>query len=183
MAASPVPTEERPSRVGALLLAGLVMLLAWQLAHWTWVFLTPPRVAAAPPSSGGVDMAAVAALFGATAPAPGGGTASVSGLRLKGVVAPTPGVAASAIFSTGAGKDLAVFIDGEVQPGVKLVEVAPGYVVLSRAGVRERIDLETARSTASAATPAQPRQGFFKLNVSRTGSNSYALSRKELDDA
>jgi general secretion pathway protein C len=157
-----------------------VLLLAWQLAHWTWVFVTPRPVAATDDTVQGVDMAAVARLFGAAPPSAGG--APAGGLRLKGVVAPTPGIAASAIFSTGSGRDLAVYVEGEVQPGVRLVEVHPQHVVLSRGGVRERLDLETARS-ANASAPVQPRQGFFKLNVARTGGNAFSLSRKELDDA
>lgn len=183
MAASPALPAERPQRLGTVLTVALVLLLAWQLAYWTWVFLAPPRIAPAPRTAGEVDLAAVAGLFGASAPAPGAPSGSSSGLRLKGVIAPTPGVAASAIFSTGAGKDIAVYLDGEVQPGVKLAEVHPDHAIVSRAGIRERIELETARATANAASPAQPRQGFFKLNVARTGSNAYALSRKELDDA
>jgi general secretion pathway protein C len=60
--------------------------------------------------------------------------------------------------------------------------VHPGHVILSRAGVRERIDLETAR--AAAPNPAQGgRVVGFKLNVARSGANAFSLSRKELDDA
>ena len=180
MAAARSPEPHAPRGPGTILLVALVLLLAWQLAHWTWVLVAPPRVAATNDTVQGVDMAAVARLFGATPPA-AGGAPSTGGLRLKGVVAPTPGIAASAIFSTGSGRDLAVYVEGEVQPGLKLVEVHPQHVVLSRGGVRERLDLETARS-ATAATTAQPRQGFFKLNVARTGGNAFALSRKELDD-
>jgi general secretion pathway protein C len=182
MAATPALPDERRSPLATLLVVALVLLLAWQLARWTWVFLAPPRVATTPQGAAEVDLAAVAGLFGASPPA-GTAAAGSSPLRLKGVIAPTPGVEASAIFSTGAGRDIAVFLDGEVQPGVKLVEVQPTHVMVSRAGVRERIDLEAARSAAAAPSPNQPRQGAFKLNVSRTGGNSFALSRKELDDA
>jgi general secretion pathway protein C len=179
--ASARPSRPDPApRAGTILLVALVLLLAWQLAHWTWVFVSPRRIAATNDTVQGVDMAAVARLFGAAAPS--SGSAPAGGLRLKGVVAPTPGIAASAIFSTGSGRDLAVYVEGEVQPGVKLVEVHPQHVILSRGGVRERLDLETARS-ANANTPVQPRQGFFKLNVARTGGNAFALSRKELDNA
>jgi S1-C subfamily serine protease len=43
------------------------------------------------------------------------------------------------------------------------------------------VDLEARRSLAKA--PTAPRQGGFRLNVSRTSANAYSLSRKELDDA
>src|SRR5438128_12493752 len=99
--ATAVPPAPRSAVAGTLIVGALVLVLAWQLAHWTWVFVAPPPVAAIPEGEAAVDLAAVAKLFGAAAP---GGTTDAtpsSGLRLKGVVAPTPGVAASAIFSTG----------------------------------------------------------------------------------
>jgi general secretion pathway protein C len=129
-----------------------------------------------------VDLAAVARLFGAIAPGAEGRTAS--GLKLKGVIAPTPGTEASAIFSTGAGRDVAVYIGGEIEPGLKLAEVHPDHVVVARAGVNGRIDLEAPRGGAVTARGMAPgRPAGFKLNVARTGSNNYSLSRKELDDA
>lgn len=167
---------------GTALLAGLVLVLAWQLAHWTWVFVAPPAVSAPPAPRAEVDLAAIARLFGAPAPATAGASSASTGLRLKGVVAPTPGVAASAIFSTGSGRDLSVFLEGEVQPGVTLAEVHPDHVVLSRGGVTERVDLE-ARRSAGPGGRAPARQQGFRINVARSGANNYSLSRRELDEA
>ena len=183
MAAASVPASPPPraSRLGTLVLVGLVLVLAWQLAYWTWVFMAPAQVSSAPAGRGDVDLAAVAKLFGAAPP--GESTASAGGLRLKGVIAPTPGVEASAIFSAGAGKDIAVYIDREVQPGVKLVAVNPDHVMVERAGVRSRIDLDTPKATASAAGRPGARNQGFKMNIARSGSNNYTFSRKELDDA
>jgi general secretion pathway protein C len=185
MATAPA-TQGDPSGVaaktgvfGTLAIVALVLVLAYQLAHWTWVFVAPASVAAMPDADRGVDMAAIARLFGAAAPS--ASTPSTSGLKLKGVIAPDAGPAASAIFSTGAGKDLAVFVNREVQPGVKLLEVKPDHVIVSRAGVRERIDLEARRGLA-AASPAGRAIGF-KINVAKSGANNYSLSRKELDEA
>lgn len=160
----------------------LVLALAWQLAYWTWVFVAPRTSTSVAAPGREVDLAAVAALFGATAPGPA--SATPASLRLKGVVAPTPGVAASAIFGTGSGRDLAVFVGGEVQSGVKLAEVHPDHVILSRGGVKERIDLEVLRGAKSAATgPGGNAAAGFRINVARTGTNSFAFSRRELDDA
>jgi general secretion pathway protein C len=179
IAAEPQPKSGLP---GNLLVIALVLVLAWQAAYWTWVFLAPPPVAAPAESQSPVDLAAVARLFGATAP--GQATRASSSLKLKGVIAPTPGTVASAIFSTGAGRDIAVYIDGEVEPGMKLAEVHPDHVIVTRAGVRGRIDLEAPHATASASPRGMPgRVTGFKLNVARTGSNNYSLSRKELDEA
>lgn len=183
MATAPLPAAAKDRVFGTLAIVALVLVLAFQLAHWTWVFVAPAPVAATPEGERGVDLAAVAKLFGADWPTGSSGvSASTSGLRLKGVIAPDTGPGASAIFSTGAGKDLAVYMDREVQPGVKLVEVKPDHVVVSRESGRERIDLETRRAAAGAAT-TQGRMVGFKLNVARSGSNNYSLSRKELDDA
>jgi len=181
MAAAPAPEGSKHGFAGNLVTVALTLVLAYQLAHWTWVFVAPAPVAAIPEDERAVDLAAIAKLFGAAAPEGPSGNTSVAGLRLKGVVAPTPGVVASAIFSTGSGKDLAVMIDREVKPGIKLAEVKPDHVIVSRAGVRERIDLETRR--ASAGPSPSGRVVGFKLNVARTGNNNFTLSRRELDDA
>jgi general secretion pathway protein C len=137
-------------------------------------------VATTPRADAGVDMAAIAKLFGAAPPS--SGVASTSGLRLKGVVAPDAGPIASAIFSTGSGKDIAVFVEREIQPGLTLLEVKPDHVIVSRNGARERIELEAARSTA-AASRGGVRPGGFRINVARAGEASYSFSRKELDEA
>ena len=52
--------------------------------------------------------------------------------------------------------------------------------VVSRAGIRERIELETRKSAAPASryAPAAPQ---FRLKVASSG-NAYAISRKELDE-
>jgi general secretion pathway protein C len=182
MAAIATQQREKNGVVGTLAIIALTLVLAFQLAHWTWVFIAPPEIAKTPDGDAGVDMAAIAKLFGASAPS--SSTASTSGLRLKGVVAPDGGPIASAIFSTGTGKDIAVFVDREISPGVKLLEVKPDHVVVSRSGARERIELEAARSMASAGNSRGGRamQGF-RVNVARASANSYSFSRKELDDA
>jgi general secretion pathway protein C len=166
---------------GTLLTAALVLLLAWLLAQGTWMFLAPARVAETPPSAGGTDLAAVARLFGGAAPS-GMGTApgQSSGIRLKGVVAPSPANIGSAVFNLG-GKDVAVNLGGELQPGVTLAAVEPDHAVISRAGVRERIDLETRMAAVPRAVGGKA--SGFRLNVSRAGSNAYTFSRKDLDEA
>jgi general secretion pathway protein C len=180
MATAAAP-EGREGVLGTIVTIALTLVLAWQLAYWTWVFVAPPKVASAPPAQSAVDMAAIARLFGAAPP--GEASKSGSSLKLKGVIAPTPGSEGSAIFSTGAARDTAVYLDGEIQPGLKLVEVHPDHVVVSRAGVLGRIDLEAPRASASAARATPGKSTQFKLNVARIGANNFSLSRKELDDA
>ena len=182
MAAASPPAAPQ-GLLGKAIVVALVLAIAWQLAYWTWVFVAPaPRAAAPATSRGDVDYDAIARIFGA---APPGAVASTSDLRLKGVIAPTPGVEASAIFAGSAGKDVAVYLDGEVRPGVKLVEVHPDHAVVSRGGVRERVELEKPHALASASPRggARPAPGGFRINVSKSGSNTYAISRRELDEA
>ena len=182
MAAATPPSASRLQRaIDATLVVALVVVLAWQLAYWTWRFVAPPAAVEARTASG-VDLAAIARLFGGAPPA-STQAASRSGLKLKGVIAPTPGTAASAIFSTGTGRDIAVYVGRDVQPGVKLAEVHPDHVVLSRGGVDERIDLEAMRGGGAKGAGPGGRVIGFKLNVARSGEHSFSLSRKELDDA
>ena len=182
MAALPDEASATPtSRIGALLIVALVLALAWVLAKWTWVFVAPPAVAPAAPAASGVDLAAVMRLFGGSAP-PGSATVtgSSSGLRLKGVIAPSPADIGSAVFNAG-GKDIAVSLGSEVQPGVKLVSVEPDHVVISRAGVPERIDLDT--RMAAVPRSVAGRANGFRLAVSRSGANTFSFSRGDLETA
>jgi general secretion pathway protein C len=184
MAIAPGTPQPRELGIaGNIAIVAMVLVLAWQLAHWTWVFIAPPAVASPPAEDQGVNLAAIASLFGAAAPDTP--IASSGGLKLKGVIAPGAGPMASAIFSTGAGKDITVLVDHDVQQGVKLAEVKPEYVVVSRAGVRERIDLEIAHSSGGRAPGAAGSRSNagFRLTVAKSGDNNYSISRKELDEA
>lgn len=181
MVAVAPPAPSRLQRYfGTALVAGLIVLLAWQLAHWTWVFVVPPAASVAAPARA-ADLALASRLFGGSAPAAEVRGTSFASLRLKGVIAPSPGTVASAIFSTGTGKDIAVLLDGDVQPGVTLVSVEPDHVIVSRAGVRERIDLDTRISAPSKSLAAQA--PGFRMNVARPGANAFSFSRKEFENA
>jgi general secretion pathway protein C len=177
MAALPAESPRRP--LDTLVVAALVVVLAWQLAYWTWRFIAPPaRVASATTSAAEVDLDAVARLFGATHAA----AAGPASLRLKGVIAPTPGTTAGAIFAVPSGRDIAVLPGGEPQPGVKLAEVYPDHVIVTRAGVRERIDLDTPRNAKAAGSSGASTRGFH-LDVARTGQNDFSFVRRDLDQA
>jgi len=181
MAALPSESPQATSRFGSLVTIALVLVLAWLLARWTWVFVAPPEPASASPAATSVDLAAVARLFGGAAPAgPGAQAGSASGLRLKGVIAPTPASIGSAVFNAG-GKDIAVGLGGEVLPGIRLVAVEPDHVLVTRAGVRERIDLDMRMAAVPRA--AAGKAAGFRLAVSRSGANAFAFSRKDLENA
>jgi len=179
-AITPDPETRGAALFGTAVTVALTLVLAWQLAHWTWVFIAPAPRAAPADNSRPVDLPAIARLFGAAPPAENPVVDSL-GLKLKGVIAPDGGPIASAIFSTGTGRDIAVFVNRDITPGVKLVEVDPDHVVVSRGGVRSRIDLEAPRPGARTAVAGRT-QGF-KLTVAHSGANNFSLSRRELDDA
>src|ERR1700748_1710113 len=102
MAALPAPSSPRNSPLETLLLALLVIVLAGQLAWWTWRFAAPPEVQArGNAAAGDVYLDRVSRLFGARHET----AARTNALRLKGVVAPTPGTTAAAIFAGPTGKD------------------------------------------------------------------------------
>jgi general secretion pathway protein C len=103
-----------------------------------------------------------------------------SGIRLKGVVAPTPADIGSAVFNLG-GKDVAVRLGGELSAGVTLVAVEPDHAVISRGGVRERVDLDMRLAAVPRQVGGQP--AGFRLPVTRTASNAFSFARKDLDDA
>lgn len=166
-----------------LLTAALMVALGGQLAWWTWHFITPAlkSVSFAPPDVASPDVMVGRQLFGD----PTSTTANASAgprtdIRLKGVFAVEGKTLSAAVINLG-GRDQAVKLGQELAAGVTLVAVNADFVVLSRAGVRERIDLErfenrAAKQAATAAPAAQ-----FRLNVAATGANAYSLSRQELN--
>ncbi|MEQ1519041.1 MAG: type II secretion system protein N [Usitatibacteraceae bacterium] len=166
------------------LTALLVIALGLQLAWWTWHFITP-SLRGAPIASETVsatDVSLGRQLFGKAGTAAAvSGPATAGGIRLKGVFA-VDGVALSAAVLNLGGRDQAVKKGDELSAGVTLAEVHADYVIISRAGVRERIDIDrydsrAPKSDVAANAPATK----FRLNVASTGTNAYSLSRQELN--
>lgn len=169
------------------LTALLMIALGWQLAWWTWHFLTPSlrngsvmnSISAAP------DITFGRQLFGDAGPATNTvmvSSSPLTGIRLKGVFAVDGNALSAAVLNMG-GRDLAVKLGQELSTGVTLAEVQADYVVINRAGSRERIELD--RYDARAAKPVGVASAApvtqFRLNVAATGANAYALSRQELN--
>jgi len=172
--------------------AVLVFLFGLQLAWWTWQALMPSwkSVALTATASGpAVPPSLGRRLFGdrddlSTSVEP---AANNSGVRLKGVFAVDGRTLSAAVVNLG-GKDQTVRLNQEILAGIKLVEVHPEFIVISRNGLRERVELE--RFAASVATrpgsganaaAGQAPIAVFRLNVASTGNNAFALSRQELN--
>lgn len=169
------------------LLALLVIALGGQLAWWAWHFITP-SLRSAPFSTSitatsGEDVNRGRQLFGDAGASSGTVSAGTqSGIRLKGVFAVDGKALSAAVLNLG-GRDQAVRLGQEFSSGVTLAEVHADFVVVSRSGIRERVDLDRYGSPAAKqanATNATP-VTQFRLNVASTGSNAYALSRQELN--
>lgn len=164
----------------------LVVALGLQLAWWTWQTLVPPwktSVAGYAPSTAAVPVSLGRQLFGdrngaaSSAETP----AVASSIRLKGVFAVDGKTLSAAVVNLG-GKDQTVRLDQELSSGVKLVEVQPEFIIISRSGVRERIDLDRfVAAPRPGSTAGQPAVTSFRLNVASTGNNGFSLSRQELN--
>lgn len=166
------------------LMATLMLVLGWQLAWWTWYFITPSLRTTSAPDSGNstAPLALGRQLFGDAGPtATVAASSPQTGIRLKGVFAVDGKTLSGAVLNMGA-RDQYVRQGQELSPGVTLVEVRADYVVLNRAGVRERIDMDRfenrgAKPPVASTFPATQ----FRLNVTSSSANNYALSRQELN--
>ncbi len=175
------PPQRLLNALASALSVALLLLLAWQLAGWTWHFLAPERVTLATPVSATPDLDAARSLFGAAPQASASPTpAATTDIRLKGVYAIDGKTLSAAVVNRGAKNDIALRVGEEIQPGVTLASVHPDHIVISKAGVHERVDLER-RSAASPSQRGAPAISGFRLNVASAGSNSYSLSRNELN--
>lgn len=174
------------------LTALLVGALGLQLGYWTWQMIVPSwkdTVAARQPASPSILPSLGRQLFGdkdkdgegvvIAAPA-----AVNSSIRLRGVFAVDGKTLSAAVVNLG-GKDRTIYLNQEFAAATKLVEVQGEYIVISRNGVREKIELDRFASLApkgaSGNASNQPAATTFRLNVATTGSNAFALSRQELN--
>jgi type II secretory pathway component PulC len=148
---------------------GLMKALAWSMVAllaavlaWTWIAELAHRGPAAQPAPKPrkIDLAletenaASAPLFGLPmmAAPPSGPAVDV---KLKGVLA-GDGQRIGAIVNTG-GHDRFVEVGRDIGPNLRLAAVHPGYIVVERQGLKQRVDLGRLESSAgarrSAATP------------------------------
>jgi general secretion pathway protein C len=159
------------------LCALLLFALGLQVAWWGWRTAYPawkvPLATAAP-----------ARMQGTARFSPADDTTVASPIRLKGVFAVDGKTLSAAVVNTGA-RDQTVVKGAEISQGVTLAAVGADHIMVARAGVRERIELDKpgAKSVPAAAKALTggPAPTSFRLNVDATGNNSYQLSRQELN--
>ena len=147
----------REAGVSSLEIA-LVAALAISLAHWTWVAATPRALAASalaeqqeaqPPGPVARRHLFGAALEGAQPVADAGG-----GLALLGVFSGRRPDAGRAILARLGSRPVIVVAGESIGEGLVLSEVHPDHVIIVRAGVPERVDLERRTVQAAPQPPA-----------------------------
>jgi len=175
------------ARWASLLSGGLIVLLCWLLAQWTWLVLTPKAKRAtvdATPLSAPVAADAIFSshLFGRASgenSAPESQPVTPSNLKLHGVFAAIGSLPAFAILSVDGKPDQPVKAGTEIAPGVVLAAVYPDRVEVRRNGVVERLNLE-----AKVAGPSGVAKDVdFRLNVQSRAPGNYSFSRNELNQA
>ena len=114
-----------------------IVLLAWVLAYWTWIWFGPAPPPRSEPVAEKPRIESAYALFGRTVTA---ATApETSGLTLLGVAAASPGRSGHSVLRVGGRETIVVREGDEVTPGVRLAEVHGDRVVLDRNGSRETL--------------------------------------------
>ena len=162
----------------------LFVVLATQLAHWTWIFWALDRTfqqtgAAQSDILSAAHIISTQHLFGT--PLSSSLVSSddtLSNIRLKGVFAALKLKHSYAILNTGAKTDQTVRLGDEIQTGVTLKSVYPLYIVISHDGVLKRINLPQS-ANATAAIQAET----ARLGINVVGYNSYSISRDSLSAA
>lgn len=175
------------ARWASLLSGGLVVLLCWLLAQWTWLVLTPkakrmPVEATLLSASPAADVVFSAHLFGHASgenSAPESQPTTFSNLKLHGVFAAIGSLPAFAILSVDGKPDQPVKAGTEIAPGMVLATVYPDRVEVRRKGVVERLNLET----KAAGPNGVSRDADFRLNVQSRAPNKFSFSRDELNQA
>lgn len=119
-----------------------ILLLGVFLARWIWILFAPPTAMLSVPTERssitessrlfGVATATTSVVEGSTLPE----------VQLVGVFATSPGKPGFAILKLDNKRQLGVAVGGEVAPGTTLRAVYTDYVVLERAGIQHKVQLD-----------------------------------------
>ena len=161
---------------------GLIIVLGFQLAHWSWAFIAPrpgnpafsaPQINA----ESAAHTIAAAHLFGQTTQpsAAVSNDHSLPNIRLKGVFAAVSRQNSYAIVNTGIRIDQTLRIGEDILPGIQLKSVHPLYIVVSHDGVLKRLNLDNKNNGETSAPASTADHGISPL-----GYNAYRISRQDL---
>lgn len=169
-------------------------LLAWILAHWTWVFLTPRQQAevavsaAAAQSKVLAEQVVLAHLFGGTAT---GGEAFAMALQVAPSNIGVRGIYAGVNGNTGFaalvldGNPVSAVVGQEFAPGMVLQRVYPDYVEIMRGGQLETVHMAAVPGAAGGIN--QPggvgmtgASAQLQIAVKQLGPQQFGFSRREM---
>jgi general secretion pathway protein C len=147
-----------PIMIVSLATIAAIAVLGMVLAYWTWAFFSPHSEARSQPAqtatSAGNGVEAANRLFGNALQGSGGAAAIGISYRLLGVVA-APGTRSGyAVLRLDGKRTVAVREGGEIEPGVRILEVHPDHVVLERNGQRETLAWVVQGKAAGLGLPA-----------------------------
>ncbi|TCV83405.1 type II secretion system protein N [Sulfurirhabdus autotrophica] len=171
---------------GVLLLSGgLVVLLCWFLAQWTWLVITPKThgvsfeklIFSAQDS---VNVIISSQLYGGVGYSHADGTLTLSNYKLHGVYSANDSQLAFAIIAVDGKPDQPFLVGDEISQSSFLNAVYPDYVEIRRQGKLERLDLDI-KFLSQSVDAADATE--FNLNVRSEGAGNFSFSRKELTKA
>ena len=123
------------------------------LARWSWLLLAPHPAAVAVAPEQGATVEAGKLFGGAISGVPPAEGTTLPNVRLVGVFAARIGRPGFAVFKLDSKQQVGVVVGESVASGTRLLEVHPDYVLLERAGVRQRVNLEGRAAGAAGVVP------------------------------
>ena len=131
-----------------------LMLLGAVLAYWTWAWLAPrPEARVAPVAEPAGGVTAARTIFGTLQRDRSVAAPTGIAIKLLGVVAATPGRRGYAVLQLEGREILAVAAGEDAAPGIRVAEVHPGHVILTRNGIRESLAWPQRKPVAESAAP------------------------------
>lgn len=181
------------NRIPALVLFAALALLAWILAHWSWVLLAP-RPQAVQPAAAAASLSKVLAekvvalhLFGggtvASEATPALIAAAPSNISLRGIYAAADGRSGFAALVID-GNPVAAVVGQEFAPGMVLQRAYPDSVEILRGGRVESVRLPNA-PISGAGGMQQATSGIgglppLQIKIKQLGAQQFTFARKEL---
>jgi hypothetical protein len=141
------------------------LILGVLLAKWFWIIFAPhvTYTAALPESTSSLE---AGQLFGMAASneAAGEGVA-LPNVKLLGIFSANSGKPGFAILKLDNNRQAGIAEGEEVAPGTRLVAVEENYVLLERAGIRQRVNLEDKYANAANKAGFVPAYGTAAANL------------------
>lgn len=135
------------------------IILGVILARWTWILFAPHATytSAIPERAAGQEAGKLFGIRTATETASVG--VALPNVQLLGVFAASSGKPGFAVLKLDNNRQAGVAEGEEVAPGTKLIEVNADYVLLERAGVQQRVNMENKYAASTGIKGKLPANG------------------------